>query len=381
MRAWFVVVFALLLGGCATTTSTLPPPAPLLADARFAPPAQPVDLDQVFALSPAMQRYLDNEIAAQVRRRGTRDGLVDALYDKGQLRLEYDAANTRNAAEAFASRSGNCLSLVIMTAAFAERLALPVEFNQVYVEEEWNRSGDLMVSSGHVNLTLGHRLGDPHHRTDVGQSMTIDFLPPQDLQRQRSRRVSAATILAMYANNRAAESLAAGRIDQAYWWARAAIEREPTFMSAQNTLAVVYLRHGDFALADRVLGQVLEREPANVSAMANRVRAYELQGRHDEARALGETLARIEPLPPFHWFNLGLAALERRDYAAAREYFTKEVRRAAYYHEFHFGLALAYAGLGDGNEAKRQLALALETSTTRVDRALYAGKLERLKLQ
>ena len=50
---------------------------------------------------------------------------------------------TRNAAEAFDARSGNCLSLVIMTAAFAKELGLPVRYQNVFVDEAWSRSGDL----------------------------------------------------------------------------------------------------------------------------------------------------------------------------------------------------------------------------------------------
>jgi hypothetical protein len=51
--------------------------------------------------------------------REVRQLLFDALYGNGRLRLDYDSAMTRNATEAFAARSGNCLSLVLMTAAFA----------------------------------------------------------------------------------------------------------------------------------------------------------------------------------------------------------------------------------------------------------------------
>jgi hypothetical protein len=381
MKRWAVLAGCmLLLAGCAGTP-TLLPPGPLIADERFAAPGEPIDVDAALAVSEPMHRYLDKEIAAQVRRHGPRDGLVEALYTKGQLRLEYDASQTRSASQAFDARMGNCLSLVLMTASFATELGLPVEFNQVFVDEEWNRSGDLMVANGHVNLTIGHRRSDSAYRLDTSQAITIDFLPLAQAERQTSRRIGETTLLAMYANNRAAEALAAGRTDDAYWWARAAVEREATFLAARNTLAVVYLRHGDLALAERALGQVLEREPANTSAMANLVRVYERQDRRDAARAVAERLARIEPTPPFHYFNLGLEALRRQDYAAARDYFTREVRRAAYYHEFHFGLALANFGLGDVKEARRQLALAMESSTTRADRELYAAKLDRIKAQ
>mgnify|MGYP003526511144 CR=1 FL=1 len=45
-----------------------------------------------------MRRYLRVEIAEQARIKGPRQALVDALFSKGELKLEYDAERTRNAA-------------------------------------------------------------------------------------------------------------------------------------------------------------------------------------------------------------------------------------------------------------------------------------------
>ena len=59
--------------------------------------------------------------------------------------------------------------------------------------------------------------------------------------------------------------------------------------------------------------------------------------------------------------------------------FSKEVDRAAYYHEFHFWLALAYVGLGDMEHAREHMSIAADNSTTRKDHDLYAAKLERLR--
>ena len=76
---------------------------------------------------------------------GAQAGLVDALYRRAQLKLEYDAATTKTAAEAFDARSGNCLSLVLMTAALAHELQLPVRYQSAYMEEAWSRNGNPAV--------------------------------------------------------------------------------------------------------------------------------------------------------------------------------------------------------------------------------------------
>ncbi len=93
--------------------------------------------------------------------------------------------------------------------------------------------------------------------------MTVDFVPPELAGGFSTRPISEATIVAMYMNNRAAEALTEGHVDDAYWWARAAIGEAPRFFSAYNTLGVVYQRHGNLPEAEQVLAYALEREPAN----------------------------------------------------------------------------------------------------------------------
>ena len=374
----------LALLGCALLAACATPPAPraderFFADARFAPPSERIRAEDVFALSPAMTQYLNREIAAIARTRGKQHGLVDAILSEGQLRLEYDSTMTRNAAQAFEARTGNCLSLVIMTAAFAKELGIPVHYNAVYTDETWARSGDLQLVVDHINLSLGRRLGETAIGALPPEVLTIDFLPQQDLRGQRSRELPEQTVVAMYMSNRAAEALALGRLNDAYWWAREAVLQDPGLVRGYNTLGVVYRRHGDLAQAERVLRHAMAQEASNPRIVANLAQVLSDMGRDGEAAAMRQRLAQLERDPPFAFFYRGQDALARGDYAAARDLFAREVARAPYYHEFHYWLARAYAGLGDEARVKKHLALAAENSTTRKDHDLYAAKLDRLR--
>lgn len=367
-----------LLAGCAT------PPAPhanasLFADAKFAPASGPVDAAEVMALSPEMKAYLAGNVAGRFLSHGRTEVLVEALYKKSELRLEYDSVMTRNAAQAFASRSGNCLSLVIMTAAFAKALDIPVRYQSVVTDELWGRSGDIDVVIDHVNLTLGQRIGGPTWAGRFTEAVTIDFLPPQALQRQQQRSLSEATVLAMYMNNRAAETLAQGRIDDAYWFAREALVQDPEFVRALNTLGVVYRRHGDLAEAEHALRAAHARQPDNPQIVFNLAQVLADRGNGAEAAALRVRLAQLQPEAPFVYFDRGRIALRNGDAKTARDLFLREVDRAPYNAEFHYWLAIAYAKLGDVPAAREQLEQAMEASATRHDRDLYAAKLERLR--
>jgi tetratricopeptide (TPR) repeat protein len=374
-----LVASLLMVAGCATRPSQ-DIAAALFLDPAFAPPSQRIDADEVFALSLEMKRYVDGPLADQVRAKGGQKGLIDALYTNGGLKLAYDSVRTGNAEQTFAARSGNCLSLVIMTAAFAKAIGVSVQYQSVAVEETWSRNGGIYFSLGHVNLTLGRGMTSIRYgQVETSRLTTIDFLPPGDIRGQITEEIGEERIVAMFLNNRAGESLADGRIDDAYWWARAAILKDPGFLSSYNTLGVVYRRHGDLREAEQLFASVLRLQPSNRQAMSNLALVLKDEGRAAEAARISSRLEALEPNPPFYFFERGLAALRDRDYATARDLFAREVDRTAGYHEFHFWLAIAYVNLGETAKARQHLALAIEHSTARKDTDLYLAKLARLK--
>ena len=385
MKNWAIVLASVLLAACAVVP-VAEPDRRHFHDELFAAPVERIRADDIFALSPEMRGYLNDEIAARARTKGRQKSLVDALYNKADLRLEYDSTMTRTAAQAFAARSGNCLSLVIMTAAFAKELDLPVQYQQVIVDDAWGRSGDIYLAIGHVNLTLGRRKTDEGgfgyrvgRKPPESEGMTIDFLPQTDMRNMRTRAIGEDVVIAMFMNNRAVEALSRGDVDGAYWWAREAIVQSPSFVTAYNTLGAIYQRHGNAREAEPVLRFVLERESDNTQAMSNLVLALRTLGRTEESQRMAATLKQLDPEPPFSHFNRGVAAMRAGDLHAAKAAFAREIARAPDYHEFHFWLALAHLGLGENEDARRRLAIALENSTTRRDTELYAAKLDRLK--
>ncbi|HEY9063569.1 MAG TPA: tetratricopeptide repeat protein, partial [Burkholderiaceae bacterium] len=194
-----------------------------------------------------------------------------------------------------------------------------------------------------------------------------------------TRPIGEPTVIAMYLNNRAVESMTQGRLANAYWFAREAVREDAQLVSAYITLAVVYRSVHQPALAERALQRVLERDPANLNALSNRVLVLRDLGRHAEADTLTQRLAQLDPHPPFSYFHAGRAALREGRLDDARRLFAKEVQRAPYHHEFEYWLAVTYAAMNDPQRAALHLQKAMDVSTTRKDHDLYAGKLDRLK--
>ncbi len=378
MKHLFVLMISLLLSACASAPKVERPDY-LFKDASFFPPTERINAADVFAISDEMKQYVQVTIAEQLRAKGIQQGLIEALYSRNQLKVDYDSTRTRNAAQTFAERAGNCLSLVVMTAALAKELGLPVHFQSVMVEESWSRVSDMYVAAGHVNLTIGRRFHDMNSRVDDNSLITIDFNPPADNRTRQNFPITEQTILAMYMNNRAAETLARGHVDDAYWWAREAVRQDPDFLSAYNTLGVIYRRHGNPSEAEQALTYLMARDPSNIQAMSNLARVYTDQGRHAEAKTLTATLEQRQPYPPFYFFDKGQAAMRAGDFKTAKDMFAREVQRDAYNHEFQFWLASAYYRLGDFARARKHLSVAMDFSPTKNQQNLYSAKLDRIK--
>ena len=249
------------------------------------------------------------------------------------------------------------------------------------MDETWSRRATSTFSIGHVNLTLGSRPPAIGTRINDGEQLTVDFLPPPDLRGINWRVIDEKTIVAMYMNNRAAESLAAGRTDDAYWFAREAIRQDPDFMAPYNTLGVVYQRGGHLEEAARIFAYALEREPRNTHVMSNLVPVLASLGPRRRNRRRSSAGSRSwSPIRRSPSSTEGVAAMRDGDYRAARDLFAKEVDRAPVLPRVPL-LARPRARQASARRsgARRHLALAMENSTTRKDHDLYAAKLDRIR--
>lgn len=372
------ILFAASVGGCAhVPTARIGDVTPLFHDALFKPPAEPIDGRAIFAVDASMRRFLAEEIVPQTRRKDPRQALLDALG--GKLLIDYDSEMTRTASQTFAAREGNCLSLVIMAAALARQLDIQVTYQEVYDFDTWSRDAGFAILSQHVNLVLGPRMPSIRLYDVEATPMIVDFLPPRQMADAVSRPVPEQTVVAMYMNNRAAEVMVSGDIDRAYWFARAALEADPGFANAANTLGVIYLTRNHLAAAERAMRYALQRDPDNISAISNLSGILASEGRTAEAQELLNRLTRIQRDPPFQYYDRGMEAMRAGQYNEAARLFEKALAQRPYDVPSHFALAIAAAHLGDMRRAREQLELAEKDSTTPESRAIYAAKLRHLK--
>jgi Flp pilus assembly protein TadD len=378
-RRLLAPLLALALAACASAPAPLAATDALFSDASFAPPSDAVAPGDVFKVSPQMRAYLDSRVAEEIARHGEARGLVEALFKDHRLELDYDAEYTRNAAQAFDARAGNCLSLAIVTGAMARQVGLEVRYQSVETSEHWERDGDLLELVGHVNVSVGMPVPRAHPWGFDTDRWTVDFLPAADLRGQVTRPITESRIAAMYMNNRAAEALAHQRTDDAYWWLRSAVATDPSFSNLYNTLGVTYLRKGLLAPAEAALRFALSLEPDSAQTWSNLALVLRRDGRIEEAAQIARQHPPTGAAALAAAIDDGMKANESGDYARALEVFTHALRKAGDNHELHYQLAVTYLNLGDRRRAMKHLLDAQDNSTTARQRSVYASKVELLK--
>ena len=372
-----------MLGACASQPANVPtlPPA-AFDDQAYGPPLATPTSQDIFGLTPAMSQYLRGEAAEAIRRQGPLHGLVDALYQQGRLKLDYDNSQTRTASEAFEARSGNCLSLVLMTAALAKELGLQVRFQDLQ-SQAWERSElpGLDLTIGHVNILIGRPMEPLRGLQGYSTWLLVDFLARPETGVRSGVPIEEARVIAMLLNNRAGEALVAGDLRGAYWHARAALHADANFAHAWNTLGVVHGRRQLTQAAEIALRQSLQLDSRHDAAMGNLASVLTQQGRPDEAAYWLRRQSEVQPEHPMALYQTAQQAMARAEWTAARRLLQRAIKLAGDWHELHFALARTYAATGDLQQTRRHLALAQEYGSTPVVRSRYASKLERLQTQ
>lgn len=367
------------LGGCASAPTAPATSAALFDDAFVGPAREDVDASQAMALSPALRAFVQSRLGRgpgephDARRR-----LLQALDQADGLRLQYEDSHTRTAAEAFAERRGNCLSLALLTAAVARELGIGYQFQQVAIDELWSRLNGYTFVSGHVNVVLLPRAAPLRSWQALDLSWTVDFVPTDALAGRPRQRLDEARVVAMYLSNRGAEALAAGDPRAAYHWLREALRTDPGYAAAYNTLGVVWQRLGDPVRASAAYGESLRLDPDNVKVLANWLPLLQAGGDARLAEQVSARLARLASRTPLYWYDQGLAARAEGRLALAVEHFERELRRDDRSHLVHHALAETLVQLGRHDDARRHWQAAARQSTRDDDVARYGAKLRKL---
>lgn len=211
------------------------------------------------------------------------------------------------------------------------------------------------------------------------RAIQIDFLPERAVRGYNKIRVDKQTVLAMFYNNVAAESLVLGDYDRAYGLLKLGLQQQADYVPALNTLAVLYRYKGLEQQAEILYKLALSVNDHNMNALYNYAILLGSQGRLDEWAKIHKILELDRIANPYYYYDMAQQAYFEREYQDALLWYKRAVDKADYRHEFYFGLSRAYWATGDERLAKKNMEKALSLTRDENNKIRYQAKLHAMK--
>lgn len=309
---------------------------------------QPVELPQLelLALNDDMADYLAEYIAPELAGWDLVSRLQEILFSPDYLNIQYDDTANFTAIETFSERRANCLSLMNLYIAMARHHDLSVSYQTVQVRPIWNRRGELVVVSEHINA-IG--------RVGASGRYILDFTPEVRLQRQTDTVISDEQALALYYNNLAVDYLVGEQLQQALEYFRYALTIDPDLAMVWNNLGSVWTRMEREDLAEYSYLKAAWLDRSSASAYNNLVRLYSQQGETEKADRYRRAVDSYNQRNPYYHYMLGNLAYEDGEYERAGQHFERAISRYDLEPDFYLALGMAYRKQG---EEERYLELA-----------------------
>ncbi|WP_028109784.1 tetratricopeptide repeat protein [Ferrimonas futtsuensis] len=377
-----LLLCAALLTGCTSTAqapvkseaSSAPAVLALIDSSQFGPRPVMQEEPDLFQLPLAeQQRFLNFFNAPENRQLPAHRRLYHYLEQSMDNFTYYGATYT--ASQVVEQGAGNCLSLAILTTAYANLAGIEVEYLGVTTNPVYLKREKFGLISNHVRT----RLYDPAFKPEEGvlyarrPSVVVDYFPTANNWQKGA--VSHSAFMGMYYRNLAAEALTSNQLGQAGWLVSTALKWDPGSGDNINLLAVIYRNMALPELSERSYRLGLDAEPDHLDLLSNYRLLLRLQGREEEAEQLTRRIERSTDPSPFRWLSLGDQSFESGDYQRALRYYDTAMERAPYLHHGYAGRGKALFKLGRKEEAKQALALALQHTHEDEQEDLYRAKL------
>jgi len=285
--------------------------------------------------------------------------LVSLLFEPETKDFSYSKSHSTIAAETWRRKSGDCLSLTVLSYSLAKALDMPVQMQEVRVPVVFDRRGSVEFLNRHVNLLISGRSdGGLYVKDGLMRSgdVIIDF-EPQVASRREGTALSDDGILARFYNNVAAEYLAQGDLTLAYAHFKAAVLADPGYSPSYSNLAQLYTRKGLLRSAEQLLLYAIALNDDADIALRSLHQLLVSQGRESEALKYKEILQAKQEKDPYYWLGVGLHHLQEGNYQRAVSALEHAQDLTRGFQEVHRYLAIAYWRAGKPIQAKNQLSV------------------------
>lgn len=357
-RLLAVAISVLLISGCVSTDTVSLDPRSLL-------PAFHSRAGNINLVDAAMQSEevdllaLDQDMIdfAERHTRNARSGrqrlmmLHRSLRSMGLLDLEYDPQANGSASQVFARGAANCLSYASLLIAMARHIGLNAKYQVVSTRPEWNRVGERIAVTMHVNTTVSLRTGE-HFEVDI-----------EPLQRHRvigTQVLSDSVAKAHYYNNISMSYFFEGDGYRAFINLARALELAPQLDYLWVNIGAIYRHNKQHDAAELSYQAALQINPEFSTAMNNLAVLYRMEGRDELAKYYSDQIEKHRQRNPYFHFQQAQLAEYGGDYEKAINHLKKAIKRKRGEGEFYYMLSRIYHKTNRRNESLKNISLAID---------------------
>lgn len=296
--------------------------------------------------------------------------LHQSIKSNAILDINYAPDAEGGASDVFHRGTANCLSYANLFVALAREAGLNAKYQWVRVRPQWTRIGERVAVRLHVNVVVKLRSGVEY---------VVDIEPLTAAERTGTRLLSDNDAFALYHNNIAMEALARSELDQAWAHSVRALHINPKMALLWVNLGAIYRLAGQHEEAERSYLYALQLKPGNRSAMNNLVVLYDLDGREADSKYWSDRVARYRLSNPYYHAWLGDKAGEAGDWSQALMHYTDALRLEPGKTHLQYEVGAIHYNLGNLDEAARYMAMAIKSSTLRIDIERYQAQLDAVR--
>lgn len=301
------------------------------------------EIDPLY-ISQEVKDYVDSIIDPGDGEETRVEKIQNALFGEEFLNVQYVDDRTHTAMEAFDGRAGNCLAVTHLYIAMARYARLNVGFQTVKVRPSWDRRGDLLVLSQHVNA---------RGNINLRRHFIVDFTPEVTLQQLTEQETTDLEARALFFNNLGIEALIEREFEQALAYIKNALFLDPDLSIAWNSLGTAYNLTQEYQLAEFSYQMAFLNDSRSVTSINNLARFYRARGDEDKSLRYREAIRSFNERNPYFHFAQGNIALENEEYDEAARRFRRAMRLKEVEPDFYFALAQTHLALGNTEDARR----------------------------
>ncbi len=334
------------------------------------PPVLPEE-SEILGMTEEMKAFVDARVHPRTPAVERMWQIVRLIFDDNGLGFQYDKSRTKTAAETFRDGSGNCLSFTLLFMALARHVGLDVSFQQVEVPPSWDKHGEIIVATQHINAVV-----------DIdGRRYEVDLAASVSRLRLGAHVVSDENGLANFYSNRAVDYLGGGDAETALQYVERAIRTDPEAGFAWSNRGVIQSGMGLLPEAEKSYLHALRLDRDRLGTLDNLMKLYRKMGKHGQAEKYRKKVAKYRNKNPFYHYHLGMLALESKDPGRAVQHFRAAIKRRSRDDTFHFALARAYVQQGEWDLARESLLAAQKYARDPAREDRYDAKLRWLQLR